>query len=133
MEELNVPIRANNFERIHELLGTLHLSPENLYRVLRSCIDNIRTNDLILSTNDMKHFELILQHIDVNFIPNGGLSHLLRVVVFNNIQLTRLLLEHGADPVLSESNRTTLKNMGYLEMLDLIDTYNIDDIKEPEV
>jgi ankyrin repeat protein len=126
MEELNDVMFGNNLERIQQLLSTLHLSQKDLYWVLWSYINSSGP----VWTVNINCFKAVLQYVDVNFNPEIGQRHLPHAALGNNIELVRLLLEHGATPILSDSERTILQNKGYTEVINLIDNYEVD-IKEP--
>lgn len=127
MKELNIALFDNNLQRIQQLLATLSLSQEDLYWVVWGCI-NINGPVWTLDTNC---FKAILQYVDVNYKSETGQPHLIHAASHNNLELVRVLLEHGAHPILDESDRTVFQNKGYMEVIDLIDNYGFE-IKEPD-
>lgn len=130
MEQLNKAIAEKNLNIIREVLPTVHLSDENLYWILWSCIYNICTDGVVLSSNDIDCLGSILKYIDVNFKSKNGQSHLIHAISYNNIQLVQLLLENGATPILSDHSKNYFQSKGYIEVIDLIDNFSFP-IKEP--
>lgn len=124
MEQLYTALIENDLQRIHQLLS-LNLSQEDLYWVLWASINYGSVN--------INYFKAILPYCDVNFKSENGQPHILHAASRNNIEIVQLLLDHGAHYILSEFERNLFQNKGYTEVIDLIDNYDSDPIKEPEI
>ena len=69
---------------------------------------------------------LVLQGADLNLIDDEGVA-LFATVVYNNIEITELLLMNGADPDIADNNGfTSLHRCDSLEMIKLLIRYKAD-------
>lgn len=116
-------------QTIKIILDNVPFSKETLYWLLWTAIDDFCNDRIVpnIPIDKMEWIKLIVQYTNINFKVENEHSHLMHAASCYDIELVKELLEHNADPIISES----VRNMGYLEMIDLIDSYATDEIKEP--
>lgn len=89
------------------------------------------------SSRKSKEFiEELLKHVNegINDQDTDGRTALFYAVRNNEIEVAKLLIEHGADPLLTNDNGITVKEVarakGYLDMLEFLDEQNQEEEEE---